>query len=41
MKTKGGLTWPFVPGEFWVPLENLRRRMKLVFEPDSGVIARV
>jgi hypothetical protein len=41
MKTKHGLSWPFVPGEFWMPLENLRRRMAVVFEGLENVDRRL
>ena len=41
MKSKHGVSWPFVPGEFWVPLENLRRRMTMIFEGLDNVDRRL
>lgn len=31
IKSKDGTSWVPLPGELWVPLENLRRRMAMIF----------
>jgi len=41
VKSKNGVSWAFVPGEFFVPLENLRRRMAMIFEGLQNVDRRL
>jgi hypothetical protein len=41
IKSKHGVSWVSLPGEFWVPLENLRRRMAMIFEGLQNVDRRL
>jgi hypothetical protein len=41
IKSKQGVSWVSLEGEYWVPLENLRRRMAVIFEGLQNVDRRL
>jgi hypothetical protein len=41
IKSKQGGSWVSLEGEYWVPLENLRRRMAVIFEGLQNVDRRL
>lgn len=41
VKSKHGVSWASLPGELWVPLDNLRRRMTMIFEGLQNVNRRL
>ena len=41
VKSKHGVSWVSLPGELWVPLENLRRRMTIIFDGLQNVDRRL